>query len=241
MSNVVDFDADDNAVDAVETQQAPPPPVVNPTEVAREVARILHNGQRMSQQPVQQRSAVESEIENLIAQGYSAEALQVIARIRAAERTDEARQIYTSQHQQALMNVQQKTWDMALEVFEQYAEVLPALEDAQQGVLQRFHAIFNGDPEFRPEIMKIEAGQKPSRKAIQTAMSKAVDVFCKKAGISKPAAPVSLSTSKPAQPATAGGASTSNLDHNQKKLYNALKGVLGESQALVRAKEMYSD
>ena len=46
MSNVVDFDADDNAVDAVETQQAPPPPVVNPTEVAREVARILHNGQR---------------------------------------------------------------------------------------------------------------------------------------------------------------------------------------------------
>lgn len=236
MSDVIDFDANETQ----EAAQQAVAPAVNPTEVAREVARILHGGHRVSQQPVQQQSALEGEIQNLVNQGYNAEALQVIARIRAAERNDEARQAYAQQYNIALQAAQKETWDTAKEEFDAFAERLPALAEAESSVLQRFHAIFDGDPEYRNEILKVTQGQKASRLAIRKAMGKAIDVFCQKTGIEKPAGPMSLSTSKPVQPGiTRSG--YDNLDHNQKKLYNALKGTLGEDKALTRAKEMYSD
>lgn len=243
MSDVIDFDAQDTQEDnAAEVTQQQQQPQINPAEVAQEVARILHHGQRMSQQAAPTRSAVESEIESLVRQGYNAEALQVIARIRAAERNDEARQIYAQQQQAAYSNFQAEIWKQSLEVFESYAEHIPALEDAKEGVLKRFYDIFHGDPEFKAEIVGITRGEKPTKKSLTKAMGKAVDVFCKKAGIATTGTPLSLTTAKPApSPRSTTPSGYDGLDHNQKKLYNALKGTLGEASALARAKEMYSD
>lgn len=243
MSDIQDFDADD-VIQQEEGQQQAPPPVqqVNPAEVAHEVARILGHGQRMTQQAAPVRSAVEAEIESLVRQGYNAEALAVIARIRQAEKTDEAKQIYAHQQQLAHQNFQAEIWKNSLDIFEQYAEHIPALEDAKEGVLKRFYDIFHGDPEFKAEVIGIARGEKPTKKSLTKAMGKAVDVFCQKAGIQRSGTPLSLSTAKaaPSQRTNAGG-SYDSLDHNQKKLYNALKGTLGEDKALTRAREMYSD
>lgn len=232
--------------DAVETKDADntevenQAPLIDEDRVAAKVADTLLNKTRQDAVRLSQQNmptAVQAEYQHLKSLGYSDEALDAVARIAIAAQKDALAIGQHQQFQKAGKDFNESIWDMVDESFEKFAEQLEILSYAEVGIKQRFHELSKADKDFAE---KVKDGIKPTAKIVNSVMAKAVDEFCKKAGLERSEAPVNLSTKK--APQTAGTKSgVSSLDQNQRKLFNALKGTFGEDLALQQARSLYDE
>lgn len=232
--------------DAVETQETDTTqvetqvPQIDEDRVAAKVAGTLLNqtrqdAARLTQQ--QMPTAVQAEYQYLKSLGYSDDALDAVARMAIAAQKDALSINKLQLNQKAGQDFNESIWDMVDDSFEKFADQLEILTYAEVGIKQRFHELSKVDKEFTE---KVKAGIKPTAKVVNAVMAKAVDEFCKKAGLERSEPPVNLSTKKaPQTPGSKSG--VASLDQNQRKLFNALKGTFGEEMALTQARSLYDE
>lgn len=246
MSDIQDIELDtgDGAPEAEPQAPQEQPKQLSEADIAEKVAQILGTQARQDaarlmhmQQPVQ-KSAMEQKMESMLKDGYSAEALKVVAEmVRAGLADGAAMSDYNWQQSQRVAyvnDIEAMKEDALDKVASDYAVVRYAASDLKM----QFDAAAEKDAEF---MRAVQSGRRPSKTAVNRIMASVIDPFLEATGAVKTAQPVSVSTKKPVKPASGSEAGKGSLDHEQRKLFNALKGTLGEKVALEHAKSLYDD
>ena len=201
---------------------APPAPPLDPKVVARE---MLAEMQR-SQPAPEGESAMEREIQRMVASGVKLEAVQNLVSILSAHAVDNERKSKKESAEMTARQFQRTLWDNAESAVNEYDGKVPGLKYACAGLVSQVSDLIEKDPDFKAARDQIAAGRIPDKRWMDKAAEKAIDDYLKETGQVRQKQPVTVHNSKPTPHASEKkGDFFEGLDSDERKMYLAVKNA----------------
>lgn len=222
----------------------PPAAQFDPEEFSRrilsQVQSTIHSALPRQEHP-QQKSAMQSVIADMLAQGYDPRAVQQIVQLHVAGEQDKVANKRAEEINRFVADYEGKCWEMADDALSAYEGVLPALkdDDIRSAILNKTSKIFTEDKEFAPQRERGGQGLLPTKDSIRRAVAKAVKDYSDKNGIAhKPLPTLDLRSSKPDPVSTKSDDPFEGLSEAERKYARSIRShlKLTDAEAAKRAR-----
>lgn len=229
---IVDAQTNDTATGA-DTQQRPEP--MTPERVRAIAAEILQKNDAK-----ESRSHVEQVIEELVADGYSPEAIKKIVKLRDAERKDEEAKRAKEKQAEQFQAFNSKLWETADNAIAEFEKAVPLVNrpGVRQDLLNEMSGLFKNSEDFKAAREELNSGRVPSKEHYRKAAQVVIDKLCEENGIGKRsgAAQPDLSGSTPTASKAASGQTFEQLNELDRKRARGLMntGMFTEQEAVAQ-------